>query len=340
MAKNETEEIIEAHAEVVMQTEGIEDDPEKREQWLTERKNGTGGADAAGALRLSRWASPYSVWLDKVSEDHEDIDNEPMYWGRELEPAIVKALGKRQGIPVQRYPYMLRSRQWPWMQVNLDGIADHAVVEAKNVGVRMADEWQTEDGEALVPDHYNIQGQHACAVTGMPGVWFAVLIGGQDFRAIYVERDEELIGMLVKALENFWTLVKNRTPPAVDGSAATTKALKRQFANVVPEPIEVDITMIDWLIQRQAIKDQMKSLKEDLDAYENSIKAVLGHHEVGEYTVGRDKLTVVTAKRQVVKEHIRKESERRPLLIPKKALPVLAAHQQARLQLMKGTQNG
>lgn len=332
-----TLEIIEAHAEVVMQTSGAETPEEERQlhkTWLVERKKGIGGSDAAGALRLSRYQSPRSVWLDKTTEDVEDIDNEPMYWGRALEPAIVSALGDREGLPVRRFPYMIRSKKWPWMQVNLDGLTDMAVIEAKNVGLRMSDEWETEDGEALVPDHYNIQGQHACAVTGLPGVWFAVLIGGQDFRAIYVKRDDELISYLTSYLENFWQLVLNGTPPAVDGSEATKKALKRQFGtDVVPDPIEVDDTMLDWLRQRRAIKAQMKDLKEHLDSYENSIKAVLGHHEIGEY----NGVPVVTAKLQVVKEHPVKEFTKRPLLIPKKAISVLENPASA---LMRGNNNG
>ena len=49
-----------------------------------------------------------------------------------------------------------------------------------------------------IPDEYQLQIQHYMAVTGYAGAYIAVLIGGNTFRWKFVERDEELISMLIQ----------------------------------------------------------------------------------------------------------------------------------------------
>ncbi len=68
------------------------------------------------------------------------------------------------------------------------------------------------------------------AVTGYRGAYIAVLIGGNTFRWRFVERDEELIAMLIKLESDFWQHVQNNTPPPLDGSEASTKFLADKFA--------------------------------------------------------------------------------------------------------------
>lgn len=37
-----------------------------REEWLEERRKSIGGSDAAAVIGMSRFASPYTVWMDKT----------------------------------------------------------------------------------------------------------------------------------------------------------------------------------------------------------------------------------------------------------------------------------
>jgi putative phage-type endonuclease len=328
---DETREIIEAHAEVVMDTSKA-----SRDDWLETRKGGLGGSDAAAALGLSPYKGPFALWSEKTGGWVDDEDNERMFWGRKLELPILEAFAERSGTPVKRYPFMLRSRAHPFMTVNLDGFTDLAVVEAKNVGLRMADEW--EDG--AVPDHYNLQGQHACVVTGLPGVWFVCLIGGQELRWVYIERDDVLCADLIFALEQFWKLVEGRIAPAVDGSKSTKDALRNRYAESVLERVEVRPIVAQWLLERIDLKAQMKALEAQLDSYENSIKAELGSAGIG--TVGGEELVhwrsspvtrivpdlVRTLHPEIVAEVSVTKPERR-LHVPKAS--------KTALQLMRGT---
>ena len=51
-----------------------------RAEWLAERRKSIGGSDAAAVIGLSRFASPYTVWLDKTGRLPDKGDTEAMAW--------------------------------------------------------------------------------------------------------------------------------------------------------------------------------------------------------------------------------------------------------------------
>jgi putative phage-type endonuclease len=288
-----------------------------RDQWLEARRKGIGGSDAAAALGLSPWKSPYALWAEKAEGWVDDRETEAMEAGLALEHAIGEWWSGRVGIPVTRDRRMLRSRQWPWMVVNLDFIAlldEPGPLEVKNVGLRMSDEWI--DGEKA-PDHYRAQVIHAQAVTGLGTGFLSALVGGQSLRTITVERDEQAILNLAEAERQFWQLVQRHTPPEVDGSASTTVALNQRFASPVHDSeVELDPMVLDMLAARKALKQQEKEAGAKIDAYENTIKAMLGNAEIG--TV--DGKPVVTWKKQSRSGYVVEPSEFRKIHVPKGVL--------------------
>lgn len=308
-AMAEARDTIARNADVVALTSDL-----PRPDWLKLRKKGLGGSDAAGALGLSPWVTPFSLWVDKSDESWSDEENDRMKWGRRLERTIIEGFSEDYETPVIPYPQMLRSKEWPWMLVDMDGLAPLSVVEAKNVDRFMADEW--DDG--AVPGHYTIQGQHACAVTGLPGVHYAALIGGNDLRAVYVPRNDSLIEKLVEAELNFWKLVEAGTPPELDGTSVTQRALKRLFAD--PDAMSVcnlPLEAVVLLQERARIKDEIKNVHEArVTEIENQIYAWLGDHEIGKVN-GE---IVVTWKKQDRKEHFVKATSFRKIHVPKGTL--------------------
>src|SRR5512139_912790 len=95
-----------------------------REEWLKERSNGIGGSDAAPICGLSPWKSAYQVWLEKRGEaDGPQQDNEPMFWGRTLEPVIRQRYADVTGRTVTVPNEILVHPKYDWMLASLDGIA-------------------------------------------------------------------------------------------------------------------------------------------------------------------------------------------------------------------------
>jgi putative phage-type endonuclease len=298
---------IEEYAEVVVETidgriiSGEDIDKLDDDDWLDLRTTGIGGSDAAATMGLSPWTTPYALWADKAERVRDDEDSDAMWFGRHLEVAIGEAFSLREGVPITRYRKMLRSRRWPWMIVNLDFLQkredDLGVLEVKNVGQRQSEEW-----EGTAPDYYQIQVLHELAVVG-PHAKFGdlyALVGGQNPRRVRVERDEGLIEAIAERERLFWELVQSHTPPAIDGHSSTTDALNAVYANPEKDSeIELDPMAVDILNVMAQIDAQIDGLDERREAYKNTIKAMLGNHEIGFVTLpGERSKTVVTWKHQ------------------------------------------
>ena len=79
----------------------------------------------------------------------------------------------------------------------------------------------------------------------------------------------------------FWELVKTDTPPAVDGTAATSEALKTIYAE--SDDSVCDLTAFSANIkQYMELKKQIKELEELADEAANKIKEFMGCSGGGE----------------------------------------------------------
>lgn len=168
------------------------------------------------------------------------------------------------------------------MLANLDGVCEHpdygtCIFEAKTASAYKAGEWDN-----AIPDEYMLQLQHYMAVTGYKGAYIAVLIGGNTFRWKFVERDEELIAMLIKLETDFWDHVQSRIPPLLDGSDASAKFLAERFPNSTPQSrITLPDTALDLLAQYDEACEQLETVTEKKQKAENLLKEMLGDNEAG-----------------------------------------------------------
>ena len=252
------------------------------EDWLEWRKKGIGGSDASVVCGISRYKSPVELWLDKTGQLPYQETGEAAYWGTQLEALVRVEFTKRTGIEVEHKGVLLQSEEYPFMLANLDGTCEHpdygtCIFEAKTASAYKAGEW-----DDAIPDEYQLQIQHYMAVTGYKAAYIAVLIGGNTFRWKLVERDEELISMLVELETNFWNHVQMNTPPAMDGSAASAKFLSERFPDSVPKSqITLPDTAADLIQQYDAACEQLEAITEQKQEAENKLKELLGENEVG-----------------------------------------------------------
>ena len=168
------------------------------------------------------------------------------------------------------------------MLANLDGTCEvpdvgTCIFESKTASAYKAGEW-----EDSIPDEYQLQIQHYMAVTGYPGTYIAVLIGGNKFRWKFVERDDELISMLVELEADFWNHVQDGTPPPLDGSDAAAKFLAERFSSSIPKSkIVLPDTAIDLLAQYDEACEELEAVTERKQEAENLLKQMMGENEVG-----------------------------------------------------------
>ena len=264
-------------AQILTSTENI-----SYEDWLEYRKQGIGGSDASVVCGINRYKSPVELWLEKTDQIPYQEAGEAAYWGTQLEALVRTEFTKRTSIEVSVVNQLLRCEEHPFMLANLDGVCEHpdygtCVFEAKTASAYKAGEWDN-----AVPDEYMLQLQHYMAVTGYKGAYIAVLIGGNTFRWKFVERDEELISMLIKLESDFWNHVQDRTPPPLDGSDASTKFLAERFPNSTPQSrITLPNTASELLAQYDEACEQLEAATAKKQKAENLLKEMLGEHETG-----------------------------------------------------------
>lgn len=198
------------------------------QEWLQLRKSGIGGSDAGAVCGLNPFASPMSVYRDKVSVAAEADDNESMRQGRDLEDYVARRFMEATGLKVRRSNQMYRSQEYPFMIADVDRIVvgENAGLECKTASAYSSDKWK--DGE--IPPHYLVQCLHYMAVTGKREWYIAVVILGQEFKYTKITWDEALIQNLITIESDFWKnhIVPGKMPDP-DGSKACDEVLEQYF---------------------------------------------------------------------------------------------------------------
>ncbi len=249
-----------------------------REQWLYQRKRGIGGSDAGAICGLNPYVSPMDIYLDKISPEIDESDNEAMRQGRDLEEYVATRFCEETGKKVRRTNFMYVNKQYPFMFANVDRlvVGENAGLECKTASAYASSQW--ENGN--VPSQYIIQCNHYMAVTGADRWYLAVVILGKAFRFICVERDEKAISDLIFIEDRFWNEnVLRNLPPDPDGSDASEKVLKSLYSKAtsgkeirlsgydedLKRHDELDGLIDKLMKEKRAIEERIKLSMEDAE---------------------------------------------------------------------------
>jgi putative phage-type endonuclease len=293
------------------------------EEWLEHRLLGLGGSDASIVCGINRYKTAIELWMEKTGQFAPDSAGEAAYWGTQLEPCVKAEFTKRTGIEVTAVKQILQSEEHTFMLANLDGVCEHpdygsCIFEAKTASFYKGSEW-----DDSIPDEYILQIQHYMAVTGYRAAYIAVLIGGNHFKWQLVERDEELIAMLIQLETEFWDKVQSNMPPAIDGSDASAEFLGRHFPNSIPKTsIQLPPSAAALIKQFAAASDEIDKYTEQKQEAENLLKQMLGDNEAGALgdivitwkTISQERLDSKTLKAEhpaLYKKYANKTSYRR-----------------------------
>lgn len=256
-----------------------------KEQWLALRKQGIGGSDAGAICGLNPYVSPMDVYVNKTSEFlPEDMDNEAMREGRDLEEYVARRFSEATGLKVRRANVMYASREHPFMLADVDrlvvGKGDGLVgLECKTASPYSADKWK----DGAVPAHYLAQCYHYMAVLGASAWYIAVLIYGREFKYVRIERDEDVIRNLVQIERDFWeNHVQKNIMPEPDGSEATEQFINSYFSRsreLLSKPL---IGFDEKLNRREEIAELLERLTQEKRKIEQEVKTYLDEAEIAE----------------------------------------------------------
>lgn len=225
-----------------------------RQEWLELRRTGIGGSDAAAIVGLSAWATPYTVYLDKLGLLPEKEDTEAMRQGRDLEEYVARRFTEYSGKKVRRCNYMIRNPRYPFALADIDFriVGENAGLECKTTSTLDLKQFHGVE----FPEKYYAQCVHYLAVTGADRWYLAVLVLGRGFFVFTLERDEMEIAALMEAEERFWQRVQNQNPPTVTGHEADTEAMGAIWADSSDESIV--------LFDMEPLFRELKSLDESM----------------------------------------------------------------------------
>ncbi len=79
-------------------------------EWLRLRKSGIGGSDAGAICGVNPYSSAMKVFRDKTSEEVEELNNEPIRIGHDLEDYVAQRFMETTGLKVRKSNFMYRSK--------------------------------------------------------------------------------------------------------------------------------------------------------------------------------------------------------------------------------------
>lgn len=238
---------------------------------LVERRKFLGGSEAAAAIGLSDWYTPYQLWLSKQGKGEPIEETLPMMVGTALEDVVLRLFEKESGLTVTDKQKVITDQAWPVRRATLDGRAsDTGNIQAKCSGLWK--EWGTDDD--AVPQYVIFQTHHEMACNGATHTWVPMIMSQREFRIYRVDRDNELIEMLTKGEKAFWNFVTTlQSPPPINFDD-----IKILYPYDIGTELVASVELSKIAVQLAALKKDIKKLEETEKLLEFNVKSALKDH--------------------------------------------------------------
>ena len=262
-----------------------------RAEWLTARRKCIGGSDIAAIVGCSKYTSPHQVWLQKMDAPGAEVEeNEFMRMGTFLEPRIAELYEERTGATLTKGEFITGDPTWIGGTPDYLDHGSDTVVEIKNVGQYMADEWGP-DGTDEAPQGFVVQVMWYMGLLlrgGYQQAALAPLIGGNDFRIYPVAFDAEVYGWLLEQAARFWTdyVVAEREPP-LTGMDVDTDFLKKRYRHSTEATVTASLEIEEACAHLRLARASAKEADVRQTELENQIKQFMGDASVLESGLGR-----------------------------------------------------
>ena len=259
------------------------------EEWLSYRRRGIGGSDAAAILGISPWRTARDLYYDKLSVVKADMDENwvALEMGHLLEDLVARIFAKKTGLHIFQRKVMFQHPLYPWMLADLDYMVElpdgtTAILEIKTTNYNARDNWWY-NGEEIVPIYYESQGRHYMAVMNIDRVYFCCLYGNTEEEAIIrrIDRDRAYEEELIALEQDFWKrYVLTKTPPPyveADGDLIL-ESLRRKLgpADKDAPPVLLGQTQFTQLSMLLSLQEQKKELSADVNKLDKDIKRLKG----------------------------------------------------------------
>ena len=257
-----------------------------------DRKKYLGGSDVAAIFGVSRFKTPYDLWLDKTrspSEPEPQLDpaKKKFFRRRKAQEPIIKGmLEEEYGMEVTRLsidedPNRYLDADHPFLACEIDfefrmndsmrehfadrddfaAIANGTILngEIKTVHPFAAGEWG-EQGSEEVPIYYAAQVMHGLGITKKPAAIVAALFGLDVLVCFPIMADQETIDAMREKAIHFWNYnVLGNNPPEL----VSTEDVKKAYYSYAGKPVALSAEAFQALNDLEAIRGRMQALEGD-----------------------------------------------------------------------------
>lgn len=205
------------------------------------RASHIGGSEVSALFDCCPYLTRFELWHRKAGNVHGDPfnamrddgspDNERIYWGVMLEPAIIEGAKQRWGYTDREQLANLSNGK------GLGGHPDRRVICPERgpgiLEVKTADWLVRKDWGDEPPAHYLLQAQTYAGLDGVKWCDVIVLVGGNTLERFCYDFRPKIFAEIEKRVAAFWATIEAGQPPKPDYSRdlATITDLYRQQAD-------------------------------------------------------------------------------------------------------------
>ncbi len=244
-----------------------------------DRSKFIGGTDAAAILGLSKWRTPFQVWLEKTGQAEPQVENSSMEWGKRLEDAVARKWADEHNVAILEPGVFLRHKKHKFLGGSPDRLAvcPRGGLEVKTA--RYGAPWGDMPDE--IPADYWLQCQWYTGLHRDLDCWnLAVLIGGVEYKDYVIPFDRETYELAVEVCAKFWVdHVQTRVPPPIDGSEAAGGWLRKKFPAAGNALGIATQTQGELIAARIKLKEQIKEQEKLLAIMDNQLKEAIGERK-------------------------------------------------------------
>lgn len=194
---------------------------EDKETWLKLRLGVITSTEISALFGMNPYITEFELYHQKKNQEIVILeDNERMFWGNILEPAIAEGVATKEGWQVKPF------KEFATMEDLRAGSSfdfiitepEKGLLEIKNVDfLQIKNKWEIQDGVVVeAPPHIELQVQHQLMVTGLPCCYIAALEGGNKVHLIKRTPQEKIISAIKAKIIKFWNQIDNGIEPTPD----------------------------------------------------------------------------------------------------------------------------
>jgi putative phage-type endonuclease len=256
-----------------------------------DRSKYIGGSDIGAILGLSRFRSPFEVWMEKTGKEVKKLDSLPLRFGSFAEEFVASEYARGTGFKLIHDESIFIHPEHAFMCAHMDrfvlegGAANSTPTPTRILECKTAHPFSTGDwgeiGSDEVPMSYLCQCIWYMAITNINTVDLAVLFGNSDFRIYQIARDAELETVILQKARHFWTehVLQDIAPPAQ--SEADCQTL---FSKGDPnKSLEAQSETLELTKRLQVLNSEISTREEAISSIKQAIMSEMGEAEMLTY---------------------------------------------------------